>query len=305
MIDRLRYELDETHARLQHAEEAAMNAPHGGPNPEAFERMRYDVGEAQARLADESRRADAAEAQLRRRDLQTPDGPDGKLRDELRIAKMQVAALTEDIRKLDGEREKASATAIDDLWLIARTPDALHQQPLFARSMWHGIGSNGMLELSVVQPSPAVPLRSGVKCVALRGPNAADLLAQLDMLNNLMLPRSPPILHHLLSPSTSPPMPPSRLPTRIHPTFRRSLPRPSHASVSIQSRRPCCVRWPLGCRGEPPPPPRRLPRHPSSSSTASLVRARAIYSYASSPSYSVLSLARHVMANRSKSYLRR
>ena len=110
--------------------------------------------------------------------------------------------------KLDGEREKASATAIDDLWLIARTPDALHQQPLFARSMWHGIGSNGMLELSVVQPSPAVPLRSGVKCVALRGPNAADLLAQLDMLNNLMLPRSPPILHHLLSPSTSPPMPP-------------------------------------------------------------------------------------------------
>ena len=45
-------------------------------------------------------------------------------------------------QQLDGEREKASATAIDDLWLIARTPDALHQQPLFARSMWHGIGSN-------------------------------------------------------------------------------------------------------------------------------------------------------------------
>ena len=56
-----------------------------------------------------------------------------------------------------------------------------------------------------VQPSASMPLRHGVKCVALRGPSGSDFLPQLEMLDGLALPRSPPLLRFLLSPRDAPP----------------------------------------------------------------------------------------------------
>ena len=102
----------EDRAALQADELAALHRQppqHAVMNPEHeahIDRLRYDLEEAQQRLGEEARRADAAESQLRRRELTPQDGGAAKLADELRVARMQNVALTEDIRKLDGERER-------------------------------------------------------------------------------------------------------------------------------------------------------------------------------------------------------
>ena len=110
--------------------------------------------------------------------------------------------------KLLDAREPSSASSLDDLWLLSARVETLHV-PIFARALWHGPASNGMLEITVVQSSPSLPLRSGAKCVALRGPNASDMLAQLEMLTKLQLQPSPspPILRYLLAPRSTPSAP--------------------------------------------------------------------------------------------------
>ena len=109
----------------------------------------------------------------------------------------------------NGHREPSSAFAVDDLWFVAGSADALCTSPLVLRSVWHGPAQSGMLEVKVLQPGATAP-RHGLKVVALRGPNASDHLQQLDMLAALQLPRphvaaSPPLLPCLLDPTTAPP----------------------------------------------------------------------------------------------------
>ena len=104
--------------------------------------------------------------------------------------------------KLGGQREASSAFGMDDLWLVSTHADSLSGSPTVVRSLWHGPGSSGMLEVSIVQPG-SLAIRSGLKVAALRGPNGGDHLSQLDMLAALSLPRNPPILPTLLSPQTA------------------------------------------------------------------------------------------------------
>ena len=113
-------------------------------------------------------------------------------------------------------REPGSAFGIDDLWLLAPCAEEL-TAPLFVRSLWHGpsqADQTGTLEVRVVQPGP-FPVRTGLHVLALHGPNAADLLEQLEMLSSLKLscghaPAEPPLLPTLLAPASAPP-PPVRL----------------------------------------------------------------------------------------------
>ena len=106
--------------------------------------------------------------------------------------------------KVSGQREPSSACALDDVWLLAPRLEGLlpPQRPAFVRGLWHGPAANGMLEIEVLQPSPAFALRHGAKCVALRGPNASDFLGQLAVLRSLSLRpiATPPILPFLLNP---------------------------------------------------------------------------------------------------------
>ena len=113
-------------------------------------------------------------------------------------------------------REPGSAFGIDDLWLLAPCAEEL-TAPLFVRSLWHGpsqADQTGTLEVRVVQPGPFL-VRTGLHVLALHGPNAADLLEQLEMLSSLKLscghaPAEPPLLPTLLAPASAPP-PPVRL----------------------------------------------------------------------------------------------
>ena len=115
-----------------------------------------------------------------------------------------------------GGREPGSAFGIDDLWLLALRAEEL-TAPLFVRALWHGPSQAdqiGTLEVRVVQPGP-FPVRTGLHVLALHGPNAADLLEQLEMLSSLKLacghaPAEPPLLPTLLAPASAPP-PPVRL----------------------------------------------------------------------------------------------
>ena len=69
------------------------------------------------------------------------------------------------------------------------------EAPCFLRSLWHGPTRDGVIEVVALGVPPRGMIRSQ-PVVALRGPNAGDILSQLAVLAGLA-PSSPPILQAL------------------------------------------------------------------------------------------------------------
>ena len=71
--------------------------------------------------------------------------------------------------KIVGAREPASAMAVDDLWVLS-TDRRLGGPFFFARSLWHGASSSGMLEVKLLGSARAADARSRWRRCAARTP---------------------------------------------------------------------------------------------------------------------------------------
>ena len=115
-LERVSHELRLAHDARVDAERRAQgaydDASHGGRRAIAetafLDDLRYDLKQAKQQLADETRRCEQSERELRGKASASKSGgaAEGSVAEDLRQARMRNAALREDLRKMDAERER-------------------------------------------------------------------------------------------------------------------------------------------------------------------------------------------------------